>query len=142
MRRSCLPLGSTATSGWWGSSSSPLPTCCCAAVSGEGRRSAAVRTLCSVQRHMWVIWRGGGQEDREGRETLLQRRISNLRSFSRDLPSSSSSSSSPPLCGSVSRKIIRINKRSNAYDEGGARTMEIGPIRNQNLIFWPLASVE
>jgi len=24
---------------------------------------------------------------------------------------------------------------------GGARTMEIGPIRNQNLIFWPLANV-
>jgi len=23
----------------------------------------------------------------------------------------------------------------------GARTMEIGPIRNQNLIFWPLANV-
>jgi len=24
-------------------------------------------------------------------------------------------------------------------EKGGARTMEIGPIRNQNLIFWPLA---
>jgi len=25
-------------------------------------------------------------------------------------------------------------------EKGGARTMEIGPIRNQNLIFWPLSN--
>jgi len=26
-------------------------------------------------------------------------------------------------------------------EKGGARTMEIGPIMNQNLIFWPLGNV-
>jgi len=27
------------------------------------------------------------------------------------------------------------------HHQGGARTIEIGPIRNQNLIFWPLPNV-
>jgi len=32
----------------------------------------------------------------------------------------------------ISKKI-----QPTSFDEGSARTMEIGPIRNQNLIFWP-----
>jgi len=49
-------------------------------------------------------------------------------------------------------KIVRTNRQSNLLASSqsnfslsrhlpsGDRTMEIGPIRNQNLIFWPLAS--
>jgi len=43
----------------------------------------------------------------------------------------------------IRRKDISffIFRESGAHlDRGGARTIEIGPIRNQNLIFWPLAN--
>jgi len=39
------------------------------------------------------------------------------------------------------RKGTKKMKTSGGKNWGGARTMEICPMRNQNLIFWPLANV-
>jgi len=37
--------------------------------------------------------------------------------------------------------LIMVFQQKFVMSEGGAWTMEIGPIRNQNLIFWPLTNV-
>jgi len=46
----------------------------------------------------------------------------------------------PETINSFSCAIYKSGKTEHllARHEVGARTMEIGPIRNQNLIFWPL----
>jgi len=56
-------------------------------------------------------------------------------------------SSHVPLNENTPYQIQRVSwgfhapLKPKANEEGGARTMEIGPIRNQNWIFWPLANV-